>query len=107
MWQSTPQVAPPPVPAPPTYPPMAMSRKNNHPKINLSSAFLRGALFMMSRSGGLKPRTVAGRPSVDPHELDRNQIFCWETQSSSQDDGNNFTNVGGNQVSDKPLHVLL
>ena len=24
----------------------------------------RGGLFMMSRSGGLKPRAVAGRPSV-------------------------------------------
>lgn len=38
-------------------------RKNNHPEIRPSSA-LRGGLVMMSKSGGLKPKAVAGRPSV-------------------------------------------
>lgn len=38
-------------------------RKNNHPEIKPSSA-LRGGLSMMSKSGGLKPKAVAGKPSV-------------------------------------------
>lgn len=39
------------------------NRKNNHPEIKPSSA-LRGGFSIMSKSGGLKPRAVAGRPSV-------------------------------------------
>lgn len=38
-------------------------RKNNHPEMRPSLA-LRGGLSMISKSGGLKPRAVAGRPSV-------------------------------------------
>ena len=38
-------------------------RKNNHPEMRPSSA-LRGGFVMMSKSGGLKPKAVAGRPSV-------------------------------------------
>ena len=38
-------------------------RKNNHPEIRPSSA-LRGGLVMISKSGGLKPKAVAGKPSV-------------------------------------------
>lgn len=44
-------------------PPMAMYLKKSQPEMSDSSA-LRGGLSMMSRSGGLKPRAVAGRPSV-------------------------------------------
>uniref|UniRef100_A0A1A9ZV03 Uncharacterized protein n=1 Tax=Glossina pallidipes TaxID=7398 RepID=A0A1A9ZV03_GLOPL len=38
-------------------------RKNNQPEIKPSSA-LRGGFSIMSKSGGLKPRAVAGRPSM-------------------------------------------
>ena len=37
--------------------------KKSHPEMRGSLA-LRGGLFMMSKSGGLKPRAVAGKPSV-------------------------------------------
>ena len=40
-----------------------MYLKNSHPVIKGSFAFL-GGLSMMSRSGGLKPKAVAGKPSV-------------------------------------------
>ena len=43
--------------------PIAKYRKNNQGVINDSFA-LRGGRSMMSKSGGLKPRAVAGRPSV-------------------------------------------
>merc|ERR1719419_887766 len=56
------QAAPPTVAAP-TYPPIAMYLKNSHLEIR-GSLGERGGLPMMSRSGGLKPRAVAGRPSV-------------------------------------------
>ena len=42
---------------------MARYLKKSHPEMRGSRA-LRGGLLMMSRSGGLKPRAVAGRPSV-------------------------------------------
>ena len=42
---------------------MAIYLKKSHPEMSDSSAF-RGGLSMMSRSGGLKPRAVAGSPSV-------------------------------------------
>lgn len=44
-------------------PPIAMYLKNSQPEIR-GSLGERGGLPMMSRSGGLKPRAVAGRPSV-------------------------------------------
>lgn len=44
-------------------PPMVRYLKNNHPLIS-GSRGLRGCLSMMSRSGGLNPRAVAGKPSV-------------------------------------------
>lgn len=44
-------------------PPIVRYLKNNHPLIKGSLAFL-GAFFMMSTSGGLKLRAVAGGPSV-------------------------------------------
>lgn len=40
-----------------------MYLKNSHPVIRPSLEFL-GGFFMMSRSGGLNPRAVAGKPSV-------------------------------------------
>lgn len=40
-----------------------MYLKNNHPEIRLSLVLL-GTFFMISRSGGLNPRAVAGKPSV-------------------------------------------
>ena len=43
--------------------PMAMYLKKSHPVMRPSLGFL-GGFFMMSRSGGLKPRAVAGSPSV-------------------------------------------
>jgi hypothetical protein len=43
--------------------PIAMYRKNNHGVIN-DSRGLRGGRSIISKSGGLKPRAVAGRPSV-------------------------------------------
>lgn len=42
---------------------MAKYLKNNHPEMSPSSLDL-GGFFMMSSSGGLNPRAVAGRPSV-------------------------------------------
>jgi len=42
---------------------MAMYLKKSHPVISPSLG-LRGSFFMMSKSGGLKPRAVAGKPSV-------------------------------------------
>lgn len=42
---------------------MAMYLKNSQPEIRASLGE-RGGLPMISRSGGLKPRAVAGRPSV-------------------------------------------
>lgn len=42
---------------------MAKYLKNSQPEMSGSRA-LRGGLFMMSRSGGLKPKAVAGNPSV-------------------------------------------
>ena len=42
---------------------MAMYLKNSQPEIR-GSLGERGGLPIMSRSGGLKPRAVAGRPSV-------------------------------------------
>lgn len=42
---------------------MARYLKKSQPEIRGSLGF-RGGLSMMSRSGGLKPRAVAGRPSV-------------------------------------------
>lgn len=42
---------------------MAMYLKKSHPVIRPSLEFL-GGFFMMSRSGGLNPRAVAGKPSV-------------------------------------------
>lgn len=44
-------------------PPMAKYLKKSHPEMR-GSLGLRGGLSMMSRSGGLKPRAVAGSPSV-------------------------------------------
>ena len=44
-------------------PPMAIYLKKSQPEMR-GSLGERGALPMMSRSGGLKPRAVAGRPSV-------------------------------------------
>jgi hypothetical protein len=44
-------------------PPIAMYLKNNHGVIRLSLDDL-GCLSIMSKSGGLKPKAVAGRPSV-------------------------------------------
>lgn len=43
--------------------PMARYLKKSQPEIRGSLA-LRGGLFIMSRSGGLKPSAVAGKPSV-------------------------------------------
>ena len=43
--------------------PMAMYRKNNHGVINDSFGF-RGGRSIISKSGGLKPSAVAGKPSV-------------------------------------------
>lgn len=40
-----------------------MYLKKSHPVIRPSLEFL-GGFFMMSRSGGLNPRAVAGKPSV-------------------------------------------
>lgn len=42
---------------------MAKYLKKSQPEMRGSFGFL-GGLSMMSRSGGLKPRAVAGRPSV-------------------------------------------
>ena len=42
---------------------MAIYRKNNHGVINDSFA-LRGGRSIISKSGGLKPSAVAGKPSV-------------------------------------------
>lgn len=42
---------------------MARYLKKSQPEMR-GSLGLRGGLSMMSRSGGLKPRAVAGRPSV-------------------------------------------
>lgn len=42
---------------------MAKYLKNSHPEIRGSLAE-RGGLFIISISGGLKPRAVAGSPSV-------------------------------------------
>ena len=44
-------------------PPIARYRKKSQPLIRGSLGF-RGSLSMMSRSGGLNPRAVAGSPSV-------------------------------------------
>lgn len=44
-------------------PPMAKYLKKSQPEMRGSLGFL-GGLSMMSRSGGLNPRAVAGRPSV-------------------------------------------
>lgn len=44
-------------------PPMAKYLKKSQPEMR-GSLGERGALPMMSRSGGLKPSAVAGRPSV-------------------------------------------
>lgn len=44
-------------------PPIARYLKKSQPEMR-GSFELRGGLSMMSRSGGLKPRAVAGRPSV-------------------------------------------
>lgn len=46
-----------------TLPPMAKYLKKSQPEIR-GSLGERGGLPMMSRSGGLKPSAVAGRPSV-------------------------------------------
>ena len=43
--------------------PIAMYLKNSQPVMRPSLG-LRGGFFIMSRSGGLKPRAVAGKPSV-------------------------------------------
>merc|ERR1719419_1843623 len=88
------QAAPPTVAAP-TYPPIAMYLKNSHLEIR-GSLGERGGLPMMSRSGGLKPRAVAGRPSVTRL-----------TQGSSQEDTDDLTNVGGDEVTDELLHVVV
>jgi len=52
-----------PTVAKPTYKPITMYRMNVQLEIRLSSAFL-GYCFITSLSGGLKPRAVAGKPSV-------------------------------------------
>ena len=52
-----------PTVAAPTYMPITMNLKKVHPLISSSSASL-GGFFMISISGGLKPRAVAGGPSV-------------------------------------------
>ena len=44
-------------------PPMAMYLKNSHPEMS-GSLGERGGFCIMSRSGGLNPRAVAGSPSV-------------------------------------------
>ncbi len=43
--------------------PIAKYRKNNHGVINASFG-LRGGRSIISKSGGLKPSAVAGKPSV-------------------------------------------
>ena len=43
--------------------PMIRYLKNSHPEMR-ASLEERGGFFMMSKSGGLKPSAVAGRPSV-------------------------------------------
>merc|ERR1719309_1643496 len=50
----------------------------------------------MSRSGGLKPRAVAGRPSVTRL-----------TQSSSEEDTDHLAHVGGDEVADELLHIVV
>ena len=57
------QYAKTPTVAKPTYSPTTMYRKKTHGVMSWSSA-RRGGRFMMSASGGLKPRAVAGGPSV-------------------------------------------
>ena len=52
-----------PTVAEPTYAPTASQRKSSHGVMSSSSEGL-GGLVMMSGSGGLKPRAVAGGPSV-------------------------------------------
>uniref|UniRef100_A0A182WLP1 Uncharacterized protein n=1 Tax=Anopheles minimus TaxID=112268 RepID=A0A182WLP1_9DIPT len=43
---------------------------------------------------------------VDPQQLDWDQSF-WQTQSGSQEDGHDLTNVGRDQVTDELLHVVV
>merc|ERR1719374_496083 len=84
----------------------------------------------MSRSGGLKDRAVAGRAGklvhdvevrgvegqggsgqtvsdkVDPEELNGDESFG-QAEGGGQEDGDDFTNVGGDQVSDELLHIVV
>ena len=69
-----------------------MYRKKSHPEIRGSLAE-QGGLFMMSMSAGLKPRAVAGSPSVT-RLTHRYQCF-WHTESSSQEDTAKTNNKGG------------
>ena len=43
---------------------------------------------------------------VDPEELDGDEGF-WNTESSSEEDADNFTNVGRDEVSDELETILL
>ena len=91
----------------------------------------RGFFSMMSRSGGLKERAVAGRPEidvrqlfhpicdrfnlstpiltignqVDPQELDWDKSF-WDTESGGKEDANDFTNVGRDKITDELNKII-
>ena len=43
---------------------------------------------------------------VDPEKLDGDEGF-WNTESSSEEDADNFTNVGRDEVSDELETILL
>jgi len=96
------------------------------------SSARRGGLSMISKSGGLKPKAVAGRPSVTwngttnfgfalsvqmsstqkfpyqvhPQQLHGNQGF-WQAQGSGQENGDDLTDVGRDQVTDELFHVVV
>jgi len=58
--------------------------------------------WVEAESGGWK--TVSDQ--VNPQELDWDKSL-WNTESGGQEDANNLTNVGTDQVSDELLHVVV
>ena len=53
-----------------------------------------------------RKKTLTVSDEVDPEELDGDESLG-EAEGSGQEDGDDLTNVGGDQVSDELLHVVV
>lgn len=72
--------------------------------ISLTGWFVHDVEIRWVETKGSSGQTVSDK--VDPQQLYGDQSFR-ETQGSSQEDGDYFTNVGGDQVTDELLHVVV